>query len=229
MGLHLLLEVSRKLLSSSFAFAFSGRSFLGGSFCSGSFSSGSGGGSFGLGLSSSLGGGSSGSGFFSSFLSSFFVSLDLGYSLGMGSANGSFLVGLDFSYYGSVVGLFLRYPLSEDSVNLLLSLSTFVHTYLQVLLEHGAGLRQQHASSVGRLGTVEQPLNSGVYVDGDESGSEVRVVSTQFLDETTVTRRASVSYYYVVNRLVLLTSSLESDFYCHFLQLFLEEHVLRVI
>lgn len=111
--------------------------------------------------------------------------------------------------------LVLRLPLFEFGISGTLIEQVQAYTSQQVFQVQYTLERQDAAYGVSGLRTFLQPTQGTFCVDVDGSGNGERVVSTDLLDEFTITRRACIGYYDKIEGSLLGAMSLQSDFYWH--------------
>lgn len=192
-----------------------GRSFLSGSLSGSTFCILSSSGSLLSSLSGSFLSGLSGSG---SLLGSNYLSLSLvgsNFSLSgsssnlLGSISQTRLLGVNLSITLSLPGI-------ELSLSLLLSESTLLDTYIEVLHQHNTLMRENAAYGIRRLCANLYPIESTLEVDFDSSRISVWIVSTDFLNIPTITWRSAICRYDCIKSIVLVTMSCKTDLCSHF-------------
>ena len=192
------------LFSSSFCSgSFFGRSFSGFCFCR----------CFGSGLSS----------FFSSFLFSQSLSFHFVYFLFsfqtcFGFSLLSFFV---FCFQSSQTALFVVLPCFEFSFSFSFAECAFCYTAKEVFLHVNAFTREDVANSVGRLCTFQYPVKCAVKFQIYCGRIGVRIVSTNLLNKFTITWCSYVCNYDRVESVAFTSMSLQSDFCCHLIKMFL--------
>ena len=128
--------------------------------------------------------------------------------------SGDFLVSLSLRNL-AVLCIFLRFPSVETLLRLLLGECALCYTAVEVLHEQYALTGKDVADRVGRLCTHAEPIESTLKIEDDSTRIGVGVVGTDTLDDFAVTRRAAVCYYDVVESVVFVTMTSQTNFCCH--------------
>ena len=115
----------------------------------------------------------------------------------------------------AVLGIFLSLPSIETLLSLFLSECALSHTTVEVLHQHYAFVGKDGTNSVGRLSTYAYPIERTLKIEDDCCGVGVGVERTETLDDFAVTRRAAVCYYNVVESVVFVTMTSQTNFCCH--------------
>jgi hypothetical protein len=84
-----------------------------------------------------------------------------------------------------------------------------------MLQEQNALVRKDPANGVRGLCAVMQPFEGFLTIDLDSSWNSKWIVSSDFLNELTVSWSSGIGYYDKVERSFFTPVSLESDFYSH--------------
>ena len=128
--------------------------------------------------------------------------------------SGSFLVRLGLADL-ACLGIFLSLPSIETALSLFLAECAFGYTALQVFAEQYAFVGKDSTNGVGGLGTNIYPIECTLKIEDDCCRVGVGVERTETLDDFAVTRRAAVSYYDVVESIVFVTMTSQTNFCCH--------------
>ena len=118
---------------------------------------------------------------------------------------------LDIATLAVYLGFFGLQPLVELDIGLLLADGTLLDTDLEVATEENAFVGEDATDGVARGGAVLDPFDSTVEVEVDSGGVGQRIVSAQLLDKFSIPRCTTIRNNDVVEGLVLLTMTLQSD------------------
>ena len=145
------------------------------------------------------------------------VGLNLLSEEGLGSS--SFLVCLCLADLTGL-GIFLSFPGIETLLSLFLAESAFSYTALQVFAKQYALVGEDSTNGVRRLSTTVNPVQCTLEIEDYGCGVGVGVERTDTLDVLAVTRRTAVSYYDVIESVVFVAMTGQTNFCCHLFEWF---------
>ena len=126
----------------------------------------------------------------------------------------SFLVCLSLADL-AILSIFLSLPSVETLLSFFLREGTLSYTTVEVLHEQYTFVRKDGTYGVSRLCTNAYPVQCAVEIENDCCRIYVRIERTETLDNFAVTRRAAVSYHDVVESVVFVTMTSQTNFCCH--------------
>ena len=115
----------------------------------------------------------------------------------------------------TILSILLSLPSVETLLSLFLAKCTLSYTTVEVLHEHNALTRQDVACGVSRLCTYAYPVQCAIKLQINGCRIGVGVVRTDTFDDLAITWRAAVSYYNVVESVVLATVTSQTNLCCH--------------
>jgi len=125
-----------------------------------------------------------------------------------------FLCSLSFADL-TILSILLSLPSVETLLSLFLAKCAFCNTAVQVLHEEHTFVRKDSTYSVSRLCAYAYPIECAIEVKDHCSGVGVRVERTDTFDKFAITWRAAVCYYNVVESVVLVTMTSQTNLCCH--------------
>lgn len=112
--------------------------------------------------------------------------------------------------------IFLRLPCLETLLRLFLTECALGYTTLQMLVEQYALTGENVTNGVGGLSTYVNPMECALKIEDHCRRVGVRIERTDTLDVLAVTRRTAVCYYDVVESIVFVAMTSQTNFCCHF-------------
>ena len=128
--------------------------------------------------------------------------------------SGYFLVGLCLADF-AVLSVFLSLPSIETLLSLFLTECAFGYTAVQVLHQQHTLTGEDVTYGVGRLCTYVQPIQCTLKVEDHCTRIGVGVERTDTFDNFAITWRAAVCYYDVVESIVFVTMTSQTNLCCH--------------
>ena len=115
----------------------------------------------------------------------------------------------------AILSVLLSLPSVETLLSLLLAKCTLSHTTIEVLHEKNALIGKDVAYGGCRLCTYTYPIESTLKIENYCTRIGVRVERTNAFDNFAITWRAAVCYYDVVESVVFVTMTSQTNLCCH--------------
>lgn len=117
--------------------------------------------------------------------------------------------------YGCIFSIFLGFPSVEATFCLCLIECAFLNTAQEVVHQQYAFVRKNGANGVGGLGTGCYPIQSTLEIKSNCSRISVRIIGTYPFNKSTISWCPAIGDNNRIERIVLATMTLQSNFCCH--------------